>query len=218
MLWVKYIWSIFLFIFTILSTPGQGWTGTKKNRPWHFGPDLPTSYDQNATHLCMPLNTYSNSYSIRALKPYIIAIECICCFILHMPIAQLPLPEHFHHIHNTLQWSLFLTCSLWVDWLCCWYLHLSILGKKLQHMFVYNALFMLLYAQVNMSPIWHSSNEYPVVSLPKHHTHKTMHDVSHNMWATSCWFHPYRLIPPAQLDVWYSVVGGNLKIFVNQKV
>ncbi len=74
----------------------------QKNRPWHFGPDRPTTYDQNATHLCTPLNTYTNSYSIKALKPYIIVIECICCFILHMPIAQLPLPKYFHH--NTLQY------------------------------------------------------------------------------------------------------------------
>ncbi len=110
------------------------WTGTKKSA-LALWPRRPTTYDQNATHLCMPLNTYTNSYSIKALKPYIIVIECMCCFILHMPIAQLPLPKYFHH--NTLQYlaslsHLFPMSRHLTMLLSSAFEHLR---KKLQHMF-----------------------------------------------------------------------------------
>ena len=41
----------------------QGWTGAK-NRPWHFGPERPTKFNQNAIYLCTS-NIFINSYSIK---------------------------------------------------------------------------------------------------------------------------------------------------------
>ncbi len=174
----------------------------------------------NATHLCTPLNNYTNSYSIKALKWYIIVIECIWYFILHMPIAQPPLPKHFHHIHNTLQYlpslsHLFPMSRHLTMLLISAFEHLR--KKSFSTCFVCNALFMLLYALVKMSPIWHSSNECCCQSSQTPYT-------QNNAWCLSQYVSPFLLVPssqinrdPAQLDFWYSVVGGNLKIFVNQK-